>query len=78
MPCPDCGASVAVASDAEHVCNPDRRLDYELFQLREEISELGTEIGDYLASAPGMFEAWQVEQERRRLDPDAPADDQAA
>ena len=48
MPCPECGASVAVAPETEHVCNPDRRLDFELFQLRAEISGLGAEIKGYL------------------------------
>ena len=75
MPCPECGASVAVAAGAEHVCNPDRRLDFELFQLRGEISELDAEIGDYLSSATGRFEQWQAEQERHGRRPDEPADE---
>lgn len=65
MPCPECGASVEVAVEAEHVCNPDRRLDFELFQLRAEIASLGAEIKDYLSSARGRFEQWCAEQERR-------------
>ena len=66
---------MAVAAGAEHVCNPDRRLDFELFQLRGEISELDAEIGDYLSSATGRFEQWQAEQERQHLHPDEPADE---
>ena len=66
---------MAVAAGAEHVCNPDRRLDFELFQLRGEISELDAEIGDYLSSAKGRFEQWQAEQERQHLHPDEPADE---
>lgn len=65
MPCPDCGASVAVASEIEHVCTPDRRLDFELFQLRAEISSLGAEIEEYLSSAHGRFEQWYAEHERQ-------------
>jgi hypothetical protein len=75
MPCPDCGASVAVATEVAHVCNPGRRLEFELFQLREETSCLDTEIGDYLSSARGRFEQWQAERERRHLYPDEPADE---
>ncbi len=68
MPCPACGASVAVVREAQHVCNPDRRVDFELFQLRAEISALGDEIGEYFASAQGRFEQWCAEYERRLKD----------
>jgi hypothetical protein len=64
MPCPDCGASVAVATKAEHVCDPERRLDFELFQLHGELSDLDAEIDEYLSSAHGRFEQWYAEYER--------------
>jgi hypothetical protein len=69
MPCPECGASVAVAEETQHVCSPERRVDFELFQLRAQISALGDEIGDYLASAQGRFEQWYAEHERQLKDP---------
>lgn len=72
MPCPECGASVAVAPETEHVCNPDRRLDFELFQLRAEISGLGAEIKEYLSSAQGRFEQWYAEHDRRPGSSDDP------
>lgn len=78
MPCPECGASVAVATETEHVCNPGRRLDYELFQLREEISGLEAEVEGYLSSAEGRFEQWYAEHKRRPPhadDPSAEEDD---
>jgi hypothetical protein len=78
MPCPDCGASVAVIQETEHVCNPDRRLDFELFQLRVEISSLGAEIEDYLSSAHGRFEQWYAEHERRPECAEEPPDEAAA
>ena len=65
MPCAACGASVAVAEEAEHVCNPDRRVDFELFQLRAEISGLGSEIEDYFSSTHGRFEQWYAEHDRQ-------------
>jgi hypothetical protein len=65
MPCPACGASIAVAKEAQHVCNPERRVDFELFQLRAEVSALGDQFGEYLASAQGRFEQWYAEYERR-------------
>ena len=56
---------MAVATEVEHVCNPERRLDYELFQLREEISGLGHQIEEYFTSAQGRFEQWYAERERQ-------------
>ena len=75
MPCPECGASVAVATETEHTCNPDRRLDFELFQLRGEISGLGAQIEEYLSSARGRFEQWYAEHDRRPPRADYPSDE---
>ena len=66
---------MAVATETEHVCNPERRLDYELFQLRDEVSDLGSQVVNYLASARGQFEAWTAERERRHQNPNEPADE---
>lgn len=65
MPCPECGASVAVAAESEHVCNPNRRVDYELFQLRAETAALDAEIEDYFSSPKGRFEQWYAEHDRK-------------
>ena len=75
MPCPACGASVAFAEEKEHVCSPERRLDFELFQLRADISGLVGEIADYLSSTQGRFEQWCAEQERRRRATGDPSDE---
>lgn len=69
MPCPRCGASVAVAEHAAHVCDETRRVEYELFQLREDVARLEPELGDYLDSPHGRFEQWYAERERLRGDP---------
>lgn len=66
MPCPVCGASVAVAEQKQHVCDPERRLDYELFQLRDDVARLDAQIDAYLDSPSGRFEQWYAERERRR------------
>jgi hypothetical protein len=73
MPCPECGASVAVVAETEHVCNPERRVDYELFQLRAETAELEAEIESYLSSPRGRFEQWYAEHDRRPGQADDPA-----
>ena len=70
MPCPECGASVAVAAEAEHVCDPERRVDYELFQLRAETAALDAEIEDYLSSPKGRFEQWYAERDRESARPE--------
>lgn len=72
MPCPACGASVAIAEEAEHVCDPDRLVEFELFQLRAEVSGLDTEIEEYLSSTHGRFEQWYAEHERQPTEDDLP------
>jgi hypothetical protein len=72
MPCPTCGASVAVVEEAEHVCNPDRRVEFELFQLRAEVSGLSAEIEEYFSSTHGRFEQWYAEYERQPTEDDLP------
>jgi hypothetical protein len=66
LPCPDCGASVARAEVEAHECEEERRLDYQVFQQREEVERLPGEIVDYLASPRGRFELWYAERERRK------------
>jgi hypothetical protein len=38
MPCAECGASVAAADREAHECEPERLLDYRMFQLRSEVA----------------------------------------
>lgn len=65
MPCPDCGSSVERAQAARHSCDPERRLEYQLFRLRDGLQALEADIGAYLASARGRFEVWYAARERR-------------
>ena len=65
MPCPECGASLAEEDRDEHVCDSERRLDYQMFQLRDEIACFDGELGAYLLSPEGRFEAWYAERMRR-------------
>jgi hypothetical protein len=66
MPCTACGASVRVAVRDEHVCEPERKLDYLMFQLREEVASFDDVLREYLGSAKGRFEQWVAERERRQ------------
>ena len=65
MPCSACGAAVERAREDEHLCDPGRRLDYQMFQLRDEITAMEREFGAYLGSRRGRFELWWAERERR-------------
>lgn len=64
MPCPECGASVAAAKRGEHVCDPERLLDYRMFQLRDEVAGFESALRGWLESAHGRFEQWCAERER--------------
>lgn len=64
MPCPDCGASVVHAERDEHTCDDERWLDYQMFQLREEIAGLDSGVASYFDSPAGRFELWYAERMR--------------
>ena len=67
MPCEDCGASVARTERETHVCEEQRRVQYELFRLvRSEVAALEEELAAYLATPEGRFHLWYAERERRR------------
>jgi hypothetical protein len=65
MPCTECGASVSVAAHDAHVCDPERKLDYLMFQLREEVASFDEILREYLGSARGRFAQWVAERDRR-------------
>jgi hypothetical protein len=65
MPCTECGASVRADVRDQHVCDPDRKLDYLMFQLREEVASFDDVLREYLSSARGRFAQWVAERERQ-------------
>ncbi len=65
MPCTECGASVRVAASDEHVCDPERKLDYVMFQLREEVAAFEESLCRFLDSPQGRFAQWVARRERR-------------
>jgi hypothetical protein len=64
MPCSDCGASVSREEKDKHVCERARLLDFQMFQLRDELAALDAELGAYFDSPQGRFELWFAERER--------------
>jgi hypothetical protein len=66
-PCPDCGASITSAERGDHVCDPERRADYLMFQLREEVAGFERSVREYLSSPHGRFAQWLAERRRPPL-----------
>ncbi len=64
MPCDRCGASVDRARAAEHLCDEERRLDYELFHLRDELERFEDGLGAWLDTPAGRFERFYAERGR--------------
>jgi len=65
MPCSECGAAVERANTDEHVCDRAQLVEYQMFQLRDEVAAVEGEFGAYLDSPSGRFELWWAERERR-------------
>jgi hypothetical protein len=65
VPCSSCGAAVERSQKDDHVCDRTRRLDYQMFQLREDVAALDAELRAYFDSPRGRFELWFAERERR-------------
>ena len=64
MPCTECGASVELAVSEQHACDEERRLDYRIFQLREEIAAFEAQLSAWLETVHGRFAAWLAERDR--------------
>lgn len=65
IPCTECGASVEQALLDEHFCDPERLLDYVMFQLRAEVDAMDGKLAAYLDSPRGRFDVWCAERDRR-------------
>jgi hypothetical protein len=64
MPCAECGASVHASERSDHRCDPERRLEYRIFLLRDELATFDDGLGAYLDSPQGRFAQWLAERER--------------
>jgi hypothetical protein len=63
-PCERCGASLAREQVGEHVCDGLRRLEYELFQLRDGIERLDADFASWLETPHGRFESFYASYRR--------------
>jgi hypothetical protein len=64
MPCPECGASLAGEEPDEHVCDEERRIDFQMFRLRGQIARFELDLAQFLDTSAGRFEAWYAENRR--------------
>jgi hypothetical protein len=64
MPCPECGASVEARAAGSHECDPERVLDYRMFQLRDGLACFEQALTEYLRSPEGRFAQWAAERKR--------------
>ena len=58
MPCPECGGSVERAERDVHSCEPERRLDYRMHLLREEVATFESQFRGFVDTRDGRFESW--------------------
>jgi hypothetical protein len=64
LPCPDCGESLPSEDADGHVCDAERRLDFQLVQLRDEVAAFDVQLAAWLDSPDGRLAAWRAERER--------------
>jgi hypothetical protein len=65
MPCEHCGASVDRTASTPHECSPERRIDFAVFQLRQEVAAFDSQVSAYLSSSRGRFASWLAARQVR-------------
>ncbi len=65
MPCPECGASLDRSLEPDHACSTERRVDFQMFALRDEVAQLESGVHHYLGTTLGRFEVWQAARQVR-------------
>jgi hypothetical protein len=64
MPCEHCGASVERGAETAHECDDDRRLEFHVFGLRDQIESFDGAWTAWLHSPHGLFEQFYAERTR--------------
>jgi hypothetical protein len=64
MPCEQCGASVERGAEQAHQCDDERRLEFRVFALRDEIESFDGQWTAWLESPRGRFEVYYAERRR--------------
>jgi hypothetical protein len=66
LPCSECGASVERSEEREHRCTPERRAQFEMFAMREEVARVEERIREHLDTPLGRLEVWVAARDVRR------------
>jgi hypothetical protein len=66
MPCAECGESLDRLVGLDHRCDPTRRVEFQMFGLREGVAAFEARLQRHLDTAAGRFEAWLAAQQVRR------------
>lgn len=64
MPCDECGVSVDQSRKEFHECDEIKRLDYQMFLLKEEIDSFEDQLKRYLDSKQGQFDMFYASRKR--------------
>lgn len=65
MPCSECGASLDRTIEPNHECSSERRAEYQMFALRDEVAQLEAGVQRYLGTTLGRFEVWLAARQVR-------------
>jgi hypothetical protein len=66
VPCTHCGASVERGRLDDHQCDEERRLEYELFQLRPQLEQFDGDFASWLETPRGRFETFYASYRRHK------------
>lgn len=66
LPCPACGESVDQTAGGGHTCDPERRADFVMFTLRDDIAAFEDNLRSFLNEPHGRFESWLAARQVRR------------
>jgi hypothetical protein len=62
--CSECGVCMPRWEADDHVCDKERRLDYQVGRLREAITAFEYDLGQWLATRTGRFAVFYAERTR--------------
>jgi hypothetical protein len=62
--CPECDEHVPYGRTAEHECDRERWLSFQVTRARSDIESIDQELARYLNTARGRFELWYAERAR--------------
>lgn len=65
MPCKSCGDSVERDRSAQHECDPERLVEFAMFGLRHEVTQLEARMRRYLETPHGRFATWLAARQVR-------------